>query len=82
MGLLQDAPQTIDEEEAGGLPADNVLFLCTGSQGEARAALSRIARNEHRHGAARRRYRDLSSRVIPGNEMAIHALYNSSSNAA
>ncbi len=77
VGLLQDAPPVIDEEEAGLLAADRVLFLCTGSQGEPRAALSRIARNEHRHVTLREGDTVIfSSRVIPGNEMAIHALYN------
>lgn len=77
VGLLQDAPQLIDEEEAGALPAEHVLYLCTGSQGEPRAALSRIARNEHRHVTLREGDTVIfSSRVIPGNETAIHALYN------
>jgi len=77
VGLLQDIPQLIDEEEAGALPADNVLYLCTGSQGEPRAALSRIARNDHRHVTLREGDTVIfSSRVIPGNETAIHTLYN------
>lgn len=77
VGLLQDTPQVIDEEEAGSLPDDRVLFLCTGSQGEARAALSRIARGEHRNVVLRQGDTVIfSSRVIPGNEAAIHALQN------
>lgn len=77
VGLLADAPQFIDEEEAGTLAPEHVLFLCTGSQGEPRAALSRIARNEHRHVVLREGDTVIfSSRVIPGNESAIHALYN------
>jgi ribonuclease J len=77
VGLLADAPAFIDEEEAGSLPPENVLFLCTGSQGEARAALSRIARGEHRHVVLKQGDTVIfSSRIIPGNEMAIHALYN------
>ncbi len=77
VGLLQDAPQPIDEEEAGTLPDENILFLCTGSQGEARAALSRIARGEHRNVSLRQGDVVIfSSRVIPGNEAAIHDLYN------
>ncbi|MEZ5994489.1 MAG: ribonuclease J [Hyphomonadaceae bacterium] len=77
VGLLANAPHVIDEEEAGGLPDENVLFLCTGSQGEARAALSRIARGEHRHVSLRQGDTVIfSSRVIPGNEMAIHSLYD------
>lgn len=76
VGLLQDAPQVIDEEEAGSLPDENILFLCTGSQGEPRAALSRIARGEHRHVSLRQGDTVIfSSRVIPGNEEAIHSLY-------
>jgi ribonuclease J len=77
VGMLADAPQTIDEEEAGTLPDENVLFLCTGSQGEARAALSRIARGEHRNVSLRQGDTVIfSSRVIPGNEAAIHDMQN------
>jgi ribonuclease J len=77
VGLLNDIPDLIDEDQAGGLPDENILFLCTGSQGEARAALSRIARGEHKHVALRKGDTVIfSSRVIPGNESAIHHLYN------
>jgi ribonuclease J len=77
VGLLTDTPQVIDEDEAGSLPDDNILFLCTGSQGEPRAALSRIARGEHRNVALRQGDTVIfSSRVIPGNEAAIHTLQN------
>lgn len=77
VGMLQDSPQVIDEDEAGGLPPENVLFLCTGSQGEPRAALSRIARGEHRNVSLRAGDTVIfSSRVIPGNEQAIHDLQN------
>jgi ribonuclease J len=77
VGLLADAPQIIDEDEAGSLAPEHVLFLCTGSQGEPRAALSRIARGEHRNVALKQGDTVIfSSRVIPGNESAIHALYN------
>src|SRR5262249_16596741 len=49
----------------------------TGSQGEPRAALSRIARGEHRNIVLRAGDTVIfSSRVIPGNETAIHNLYN------
>jgi ribonuclease J len=77
VGLLQDAPRIIDEEDAASLPPERVLYLCTGSQGEARAALSRIARGEHRHVSLRQGDTVIfSSRVIPGNEAEIHHLYN------
>jgi ribonuclease J len=77
VGLLADTPQVIDEDEAGGLPDSNILYLCTGSQGEARAALSRIARGDHRNVVLRQGDTVIfSSRVIPGNEAAIHTLYD------
>src|SRR3712207_2657226 len=43
VGLLQDVQEFIDEKEAGYFPEDQILYLCTGSQGEPRAALARIA---------------------------------------
>jgi len=77
VGLLADAPAVIDEEEASGLPDQSVLFLCTGSQGESRAALSRIARGDHRNVSLRKGDTVIfSSRVIPGNEAAIHTLHD------
>lgn len=77
VGILRDMPYIAEEEEAARLPANKVLYLCTGSQGEARAALSRIARGDHRHVSLRRGDTVIfSSRVIPGNETAIHSLYN------
>jgi ribonuclease J len=77
VGLLADIPALIDEEEASGMAAAKVLYLCTGSQGEPRAALSRIARNDHRNVSLRQGDTVIfSSRVIPGNETAIHNLYN------
>jgi len=75
VGLLKSAPEFIDEEDAGSLPRESVLYLCTGSQGEPRAALSRIAEGSHRHIALDDGDTVIfSSRVIPGNEQAIHAL--------
>jgi ribonuclease J len=77
VGLLQNTPAVIDEDEVGGLAPEHVLFLCTGSQGEPRAALSRIARGDHRNVVLKEGDTVIfSSRVSPGNEMAIHALYN------
>jgi ribonuclease J len=76
VGILTDIPELIDEDEAGGLPAENVLYLCTGSQGEPRAALARIASGDHRHVSLKQGDSVIfSSRMIPGNETAIHALY-------
>src|ERR1700719_2276691 len=61
----------------GQLPPDKVLALCTGSQGEPRAALSRIAQDEHPDVAFSRGDRVIfSSRAIPGNEKAVMRVIN------
>jgi ribonuclease J len=76
VGLLSDVRPFITEDEANKLPPSNVLYLCTGSQGESRAALARIASGEHRNVKLSTGDSVLfSSRVIPGNESAIHALW-------
>jgi ribonuclease J len=76
-GYLKDFPRTIDEEAAALLPANKVLYLCTGSQGEPRAALARIARGDHPTVALGQGDAVIfSSRVIPGNEISIHELHN------
>jgi ribonuclease J len=76
-GYLKDFPATFDAAEAREIPADRVLYLVTGSQGEPRAALARIANANHPdielgNGDAV----IFSSRVIPGNEIAIFELHN------
>ena len=77
VGLLRHVPDFVSEDEAGFLPAENVLYLCTGSQGEPRAALSRIARREHRNVSLSEGDTVIfSSRIIPGNEKGIFALMN------
>jgi ribonuclease J len=64
-------------ESYGYLPPDKVLALCTGSQGEPRAALSRIARDEHPEVTLARGDRVIfSSRAIPGNEKAVGEVIN------
>ena len=61
----------------GHLPADKVLALCTGSQGEPRAALARIARDDHPEVTLNRGDTVIfSSRTIPGNEKAVGAIIN------
>ena len=76
-GYLKSFPRVIDEEQSTQLPADNVLYLCTGSQGEQRAALARIAREDHPYVSLGEGDTVIfSSRVIPGNEVEIHRLQN------
>jgi len=61
----------------GYLPPDKVLALCTGSQGEPRAALARIAADEHPEVTLARGDRVIfSARPIPGNEKAISRVIN------
>jgi ribonuclease J len=77
VGLLADVAPFVSDAEAGYFPADKILYLCTGSQGEARAALSRIADGTHGHvklGAGDSCV--FSSRIIPGNEIPIRNLQN------
>ncbi len=76
-GYLTDFPRTIDEAEAAQLPARRVLYLCTGSQGEPRAALARIAAGEHPNVSLGKGDAVIfSSRIIPGNELGIFELQN------
>jgi ribonuclease J len=71
-GYLNTLPAFVDEEEAGYLPDDSVLFICAGSQGEPRSALARIAADTHPNVALGEGDAVIfSSRVIPGNERAI-----------
>ncbi|RKR02989.1 ribonuclease J [Maricaulis maris] len=77
VGLLQHVQDFIGEEEAGFLPPEKILYLCTGSQGEPRAALSRIAAGNHRNVSLSNGDTVIfSSRVIPGNELGIFELQN------
>src|SRR5436305_8193053 len=76
-GYLADVPRFLTEDEAGYVPRDKILLICTGSQGEPRAALARIAREDHPNIVLE----DgdvviFSSRIIPGNEKAINRLHN------
>jgi ribonuclease J len=77
VGLLQDVQPFVSDTEAGRFPSEGILYLCTGSQGEPRAALSRIADGTHPH--VKLGEGDacvFSSRVIPGNEIPIRNLQN------
>lgn len=76
-GYLTDLPEFIQEHDVGFFPKEKIVMICTGSQGEARAALSRIAKGEHPHVHLEAGDAVIfSSRVIPGNEKAISQLQN------
>ena len=71
-GYLQDVPDFVPEEEIGSIPDDNLLLLVTGSQGEPRSGLARIAHDSHRYAVLGKGDTLIfSSRVIPGNELAV-----------
>lgn len=76
-GYLHDLPRILSEDDAGYLPRESVLFICTGSQGEPRAALARIAEDSHPSIVLEKGDTVIfSSRVIPGNETSIFDLQN------
>ncbi|MQX35090.1 ribonuclease J [Roseospira navarrensis] len=76
-GYLADIPAFLSEDEAAGLTPDKVLYVCTGSQGEPRAALPRIAGGSHRSVSLGEGDTVIfSSRIIPGNERAIFTMQN------
>ncbi|MFZ4069646.1 MAG: ribonuclease J [Caulobacterales bacterium] len=75
VGILKDLPKFVGEEEAAFLDPREIMLLCTGSQGEAQAALGRIASNSHRHVTLSAGDMVIfSSRMIPGNEAPIQAI--------
>ncbi len=77
VGLLKGVPDFVNDKEAKHFPDDKILFLCTGSQGEPRAALSRIAHGDHPHvKLGKGDHAIFSSRIIPGNEIPIRNLQN------
>ena len=77
VGYLKNFPDIVPTEDLDYLPRSEQLILATGSQGEPRAAMARLAKGEHQ---------DLllepddtvvfSSKVIPGNEKKLYRLYN------
>ncbi len=77
LGYLDGVPQFRGIDAYGSLPANKVLVLLTGSQGEPRAALARIANDDHP--ALELSSGDMlimSSRTIPGNEKAVNRIIN------
>jgi len=69
-GVLVDAKQLED------LPDDEIVLMCTGSQGEPMAALSRIANNDHKISVGHGDTVILASSLIPGNENAVYRVIN------
>ena len=76
-GYLKNIKPFLDEREVMIYPKDQVLLICTGSQGEPRAALSRIANDTHQNIFLEAGDTVIfSSKVIPGNERSITKVQN------
>jgi ribonuclease J len=76
-GYLPQGFRYLDQQEFSHLSRSDIVCLCTGSQGEPRAAMARIAENEHPEISLDKG--DLvifSSRTIPGNEKAVGHIQN------
>ncbi|CDZ27710.1 ribonuclease J [Neorhizobium galegae] len=77
IGIMEGLKPFIAEDEYGYIPRDKIVVILTGSQGEPRAALAKIARDEMRHVALTAGDTVVfSSRTIPGNEKAIIEIKN------
>ena len=75
-GYLADFPKPVDFDTAMGLSRGEVLILATGGQGEPRAALARMAENNHPIELTAGDVVLFSSRQIPGNEIPIGKIQN------
>ncbi|MGN6461153.1 MAG: ribonuclease J [Pseudolabrys sp.] len=76
-GNFEGVQEFRSQEAYGYLPPDKVVALCTGSQGEPRAALARIATDQHPEVTLSRGDRVIvSARTIPGNEKAVGRVLN------
>jgi ribonuclease J len=76
-GYLKDAGKFLDEDAFGYLPREKIMLLCTGSQGEPRAAIARIGEDSHPNIALEEGDMVIfSARTIPGNEKVVSAVHN------
>ncbi|MDE2447145.1 MAG: ribonuclease J [Alphaproteobacteria bacterium] len=76
-GYLKDAGAFLDEDAFGYLPREKIMLLCTGSQGEPRAAIARIGEDSHPNIALEEGDMVIfSARTIPGNEKVVSAVHN------
>ncbi|HSR56325.1 MAG TPA: ribonuclease J [Alphaproteobacteria bacterium] len=74
-GYLDGIKPFLTEHDAGFLPRDKIVLICTGSQGERGSALARISQNDHANIVLEEGDVVLfSSRNIPGNERDIYAM--------
>jgi ribonuclease J len=77
-GYLPQGFRYVDQQQFGEVKRSKVVCLCTGSQGEPRAAMARIAENGHPDiSLDKGDIAIFSSRTIPGNEKAVGFIQNS-----
>jgi ribonuclease J len=77
LGYFDGVPEFLEPSAFGYLPRDKVVAMMTGSQGEPRAALARVAEGSHPEVSLAKGDRVIfSSRTIPGNEKAIGRIVN------
>jgi ribonuclease J len=71
-GYLKDIPPFLTEEQSADISDSRLVVICTGSQGEPRSAMAKIAADKHPHISLGEGDTVIfSSRMIPGNERAI-----------
>lgn len=81
-GILRDVPPFINLEDCGYIPDEKLVLIATGSQGEYRAALSKISRGDFQGVKLKRGDTVIfSARAIPGNEKSINQVKNNLSAA-
>ena len=77
LGYMDGLPEFVSEEDYGFIPRENLVIICTGSQGEPLAALAKLSRDEMKTVALTAGDTVIfSSRTIPGNEKAILEIKN------
>ena len=81
-GLMKDVPDFLTEDDIQHIPDENLVLIVTGSQGEHRAALAKIARGEYRSVSLNNGDTVIfSARAIPGNDRNINTVKNNLSAA-
>ncbi|MDH3665310.1 MAG: ribonuclease J [Paracoccaceae bacterium] len=76
-GQIDDFPKVVPDDEIGDIPRENLFYLVTGSQGEGRATMARIAQGMHPTVKLSEGDTVLfSSKTIPGNERGVARVYN------
>ncbi|MGN7438471.1 MAG: ribonuclease J [Alcanivorax sp.] len=81
-GLMKDVPDFLTEDDIQHIPDENLVLIVTGSQGEHRAALAKIARGEYRSVSLNKGDTVIfSARAIPGNDRNINTVKNNLSAA-